>query len=171
MTKQKEFSENMHRSVITSPLKTRILFRGMLLALLGIFPLVILGMYADVYFLNSYGLVTFLLCVLCITWGLKPYRAINKLEIFPYELEITDELLTLFKAKKALLSVKLSEVHDISYVKKSFFHGVGIKLNSEGIELDRIRLPKKWKNGKSYDVVLPYFPKRTYEDLENHLRD
>lgn len=161
----------MHRSSISSHLKTKVLFKGMLYALLGIFPLLVIGVFTDIYFLKSYGLATFLLCVLCITWGLKPYKTLNKLSLFPYELEITDETVTLFKNKKALVSFRLKEITKFTYIKTVFFHGIGIKIDTPNIEIERVRLPQKFKSKKSFDLILPYFSERVFQDLENHIKD
>lgn len=159
----------MHKSSITSSIKTKILFRGIILSFLGFTPLLFFGIYANTHLLKSYGLITFLFAMASISLGFVPYKKLGKLELYPYELEITDEILTLFKNKKAILSILLSEIRNIEYIKSIFFHGIGIVVDTPHINLSRLQLARKWKMRKSYDIILPYFSEKAFLELKQRV--
>lgn len=161
----------MHRCSIFTFLKTRILFRALAFAFLGLCPIAFFGLFADVDLLSSFGLIAFLTGICFIALGFVPFKRLNQLQLFPYELILTQDLLILSKNNKALLSILLKEIKQAFYTKSFFFYGIALKIDTRSIDLNRLRLPKKWKKQKNYDVMLPFFSEKAFLDLKEHLKD
>lgn len=155
-------------TTVTSPLKRWILFRGTILALLGVGIFFYAGIYLPKELLAAFGIPLWLLGISLIAFGLIPYKLICRLENNPYELIITDDnQLHYVRRGKKIFTVPLYEIEKIETIGGSTSYGVGFKLK-KGFSG---KFPKQEKNLIKYgvDIYLPHFTPRACKSLKAYI--
>ncbi len=115
------------RSTIRPELMRRTLFRGSLIAGIGIIFLVLAGIFLPVGLLSLWGIPIYLFSLGLVTWGLLPYRKLTRLEKKPEKICISnDGLLTYQNMIIPLLSIKSCE-----YIDDENRYGIKITLKGD----------------------------------------
>ena len=161
-------------TTITSKLLQHTLFRGFFIALLGILMLVIGGIYFSPAFLKIWGGILFLISMLFISIGLLPYRRLTQLQLNPNQLLLTDSLnLTFYAKKKKIFTLPFKCIQRLAYIEQGKNYGIAIWLSSFEDSSIKIHYSSRLiqelkklgiKHGNA-DLFLPYFTKRSYQEL------
>lgn len=133
--------------------------RGIALASIGIFIL-LWGSFQNTQFLTNYGFFIISFALLFIAWGLIPYKRLNQLATTPDHLIIEQnrlEFLPQGKQEKKVI-IAFQSIERIKYFENSTLYGIGINFKKKG--------PKKWLKAFDCDFFIPYFSKRSFEDLK-----
>jgi hypothetical protein len=142
-------------SCIYPRLMRRTLFKGLILALLGITLLLYAAVELPPPRLQLLGPPLFLLSMGLITYGLLPYRKLTQLEKKPDQISLTpmSELEYYSKGQKQLM-LPLKEILKITYCDSPINYGIEIWLTPE-------------LSGSTYKpaYVFYYFSKRSYLEL------
>ncbi|KAF3361981.1 Uncharacterized protein PHSC3_001539 [Chlamydiales bacterium STE3] len=126
--------------------------QGTLFAGCGALSLLLAGTLMPLETLSIWGLWIFLLAAGIMVIGLVPYRLLQKLEVNPYKIYLTeDNVLHYFKKGKVLLSLPISDIQNLTWEDRTYLYGIKAHL----------------KNEKS--LFFPFFSKRSYEELKEIL--
>ena len=161
------------RSTIRPQLMRKTLFRGGILALIGIFILMYAGIFLSISTLRLWGFPIFLCSLTLITIGLLPYRELSKLEVQPFILKAYDlEYLEYIEKGKSILTIPFVSIEDIIYVDNSEDYGIGIRLKKPSPSKIKIHDPRfnvhdfqKNEHNLRIDLYFPYFSKRSFNEL------
>lgn len=167
------------RSSIHTPLMRLTLWRGTILAGVGVSFWVISAIFFTPEQLQKWGWVIFLLGLALITWGLLPYRRLRNLELNPYSLMIEEGRWLHFSAKGELLfSLPLSDIRRYAYIEKGNDYGIGlwlknplsekIAIHSKNFDFEKYR--KRSLRHQNCEIFLPYFSKRSFQVFSDSLR-
>ncbi|MEM1282501.1 MAG: hypothetical protein AAGG81_03000 [Chlamydiota bacterium] len=161
-------------STIKPTLLRATLFRGTLLASLGVFLLIFVTTYVPTEGMISWGLFFLLAGGGLMVYGLIPYRRLQRMENDPSELVILEgEHLQLISFGVQQYTIPLNKVEKIEYLEKGQEYGIGIWFNSEvddrvivhNQRLNVARLMKKSQQKFGCDLFIPYFGRRSYTRL------
>lgn len=130
-----------------------ILIQGSLLAILGALMLVFSGIFLPVVILKKWGLLIFLFSLGLIAAGLIPYRRLQRLEIKPDQLILLEKGLIYKKAGDQEWQFSFDSIQSVDFVDNPWRYGI------------LLRIENQW------DVFLPYFTRRSYDELRNHLTE
>lgn len=129
--------------------------------------------FLQIEMLGSYGFFIFVGALGMITLGLRPYRALRKLEMCPNEIRVSENFLTFVESKKTLFSVPIRSVETVNFIETSKMYGIGIALKNplpEKIVVHRNTFDmkrfvessqSKWGN----DLFFDYFSRRAFKFL------
>lgn len=160
-------------SAISPTLIKTVLFKGSVIALLGIFILLLAGVFFPLSILQKWGWVPFLVSLGFVRWGLLPYRRLSHLQLEPYKLNVVglNNLTLYFKGKK-ILAVPLQAISHMKYVNHPTLYGIAIWLKRAplpSVTIYQLAESKKLqqigqKKGKA-NLFFPYFNQRAYCEL------
>lgn len=127
------------------------LFLGSILAILGAALLLYSGIALPVETLKKWGALLFLISLGLIAAGLIPYRRLQKLELNPDQLVILEKGLIYKRAGVQEWQLPFDSIQSIDYVDNPWRYGI------------LLHIENRW------DIFLPYFTKRSYEELLRNL--
>lgn len=162
-------------SGIRSRLKHTVLFRGLLFAIFGISLWLVVGAFASMQFLHTWGFGAFLVGGGLMAFGVVPYRQLVDVENNPHRLVIIPgEAVHFFHKGKPLYSIPVQNIAKVEYRDSTALYGVAVWLKQRDntpIIIYRSRIdPQAYvaRVQKRYhcDLFLPYFPRATYTNLE-----
>lgn len=162
------------RTTVPTEWMSKGLKKGLILALLGIFPLVYAGTFASPTTLKTWGWLIFLASFLLITAGLLPYRRLSRLQTKPNELHcIGLEKLDYYQNGKQVLSLAFSSIDHLTFIDAPHFFGIAVflkrPLSSKMIisapTFDLRSFEKLAKQAHQADAFFPYFSRRSFEEL------
>lgn len=158
------------RSSIKPALHRYVLFRGTSLAFIGAILLLYHGIFVRAEELGSYGFLVITLGIGLIALGLLPYRRLTKLEKEPHEIWIIEDSSVCFRSRgKNIVSIPLNMIKKVEHLDEGREYGIALSMQPsflDGRELQQIS-----KKSKGCDLFLPYFTKRSFDELQNHLDD
>lgn len=163
------------RSSIKASLMRSVIYRGSIIASLGIGSMVYAAVFLPPEVLKKVGLPIFLLGIGLIALGLIPYRRLAQLEKKHNEIIISNDETLLFASKgKSLFTIPLKSIESMEYHEKGFHYGIGISLKKPVTE--KIIVHDTWFNVHRYqkysrklfgfDLFLPYFSERTFQQIK-----
>lgn len=170
-----EQSRITFRSSIHRALKKSVLLRGTIWASIGVLLWVLAGVFLPLSVLTIWGAPILLLGGALIVVGLLPYRRLSRQENKPNELILTelDELYIFFE-RTGMFKVELKNIETMAYLDDDTRYGIGLwikypKKSHITLLNPHIKIDEYLKNcQKDYqcDIFLPYFSKRTYQEIE-----
>lgn len=162
------------RSSIRPEVLNKALKRGMFFAGIGSCILLFSGVLIPEKYLKILGLPLILSSILLITLGLYPYQKLKRLEITPHEITILDENTFLFSWKrKPFLTIPFSEISSVKFIDSNIRYGIALDLRNLSVvkacnnEFDVTVFMKTCKAKYGCDLFLPYFSKRSFDELLN----
>lgn len=163
--------EVIARSSISSELKRNALFKGTLFTGIGMFILFLSGAFLHAESLRIWGFPLFLVGGGLITYGMLPYRKLTRIEMNPYQLIHQPGQLILSRTGKDILSIPLSGISEIKFIKEVDVYGIGFVWNKKNT--DKIVLYDFKYQPQSLpevaDLYLPYFSQRAVNEIKNDL--
>ena len=117
-------------SSIRPELKRRLLFRGCAWAFPGFILLFFCGIYGSPAFLETWGLLIFVLGIGAVAWGFIPYRRVCRLETKPHRLVIENNSWTISLTKQHFL-LDPAKIQSIQYLEQKNRYGIEILLNEK----------------------------------------
>ncbi|MBS4164844.1 Uncharacterized protein PRO82_002179 [Candidatus Protochlamydia amoebophila] len=154
------------------------LWKGIIWSLLGLIPMIYIGGFAELPFLQKWGIWTFLIGFGFITAGLVPYKQLISIQQKPHELRFseTDQIDYYLKGKK-VLGLPISSIKQIEYYNKDQDFGIIIRLKfplanpfiiySHSFSL--VNFQKKSFLFEKADIFFPYFTQRSFDELQTWL--
>lgn len=127
------------------------LFLGSILAILGALLLLYSGIALPVETLKKWGVLLFLISLGLIAAGLIPYRRLQRLELNPDQLVILEKGLIYKRAGVQEWQLPFDSIQSIDYVDNPWRYGILLHVEN------------------SWDIFLPYFTRRSYEELLRNL--
>lgn len=162
------------RSAVKPELVRHMLFRGTLLAGIGVSLLTFGGAFLSSQMLNKWGLLLFLIGGGFIAWGLIPYRRLMQLEIKPNELILDQQAIHVLMKRKPAFTIPISTIKEIQYLETPKIYGIQIWLKKNPLEKVVIQDPhfslKDFQKHGS-DLFLPYFSQNAFNQLDSHLKE
>jgi hypothetical protein len=162
------------RSSINKKLKRWILFKGTLIALLGILFLIWSAIYLTTSKLSTWGPIIIFTGLGLIIYGLLPYRKLTYLEMHPNEIIVDRDLSIHVKLKgKLVFSIPHGRLKSLSYFERKNEYGIAIHLQPYDLEkiviydlgFNLLIFQKDSLRHYDCDLFLPYFSKKTYQRL------
>lgn len=162
------------RSSVSSSLKRHVLLRGSVIATMGALFILFSGMFVPANKMAFWGLPIFALGFGIITWGLRPYRRLCRLENNPRELVLTgDETLEFFTNGNKIVTIPMCSIEAMTHVDKADDYGIGIKLKKSPKQkivihdrkLQGICSGKDATERYACDLYFRFFSRRTFEQL------
>ena len=157
------------RSSIRPSLMRYSLWRGAILAGIGVILLLTGGAFLPAAPMKIWGLPLFLVGIALITWGWLPYRRLRRLEMNPHRLIIEKDWLHFSANNQTLLSIPWESVAQFKYMENGRNYGMGIELKKPLPQQIIVHAGGKGGYGmpvwKCYgcDLFLPYFSERAME--------
>lgn len=162
------------RSSLKPALKRATLYRGSLLACLGICLLLFGGISLTATTLARWGLLVMGAGLALITTGLLPYQRLTRLEIQPHELLlIPDTGVRFSQHRKPCFTIPWTSIEKTAYIDQPSHYGIAICLKHPIPEKVIVHDPsfrfqqmlQKCRSSHSCDIFVPYFSKRSYEEM------
>jgi len=158
------------RSSIKSALKKRVLFKGTLLAGIGVCILFYSGTMLPAEKLQEWGLGLFLLSFLLIAMGMLPYRRLTQLEMVPNEIIFEDEGLLYVQKQQTLLWIPLQSIDKCWYVEKGDRYGIAFVFKKpRPAQIVKYHKKIKLQKWEGSELFLPYFTQRSVKELNESL--
>lgn len=164
----------LHSSIKPSLKKEKVL-QGSLWGALGIAIWLFGALFLTLEIFTLWGLPILLIGGGFITYGLLPYRKLTRLESNPHQILVDEsEQLIFFMDKQPLIKISLKDIEEIAYLDDDNRYGIGLwlkktlsqnfewMLSNPNFEQYRSQCQKNY----FCDVFLPYFSKRSFEELE-----
>jgi hypothetical protein len=142
------------RSSIRPSLKHSLLQRGTFLGFIGGLLFLLAGIFLPLPQLSIWGLPVLGAAFALITAGLLPYRRLSHLEMHPHEISLTEQRLRFSRSGKPSFTLPLSCIKRIDYRDAPRHYGIAIWLKNP--------LPAK----EGCDIFLPYFSKRSFDEMK-----
>ncbi|WP_148300653.1 cell division protein CrgA [Candidatus Protochlamydia sp. R18] len=154
------------------------LWKGIVWSLLGLIPMIYVGGFAELPFLQKWGIWAFLIGFGLITAGLVPYKKLISIQQKPHELRLseTDQIDYYLKGKK-VLGLPISSIKQIEYYNKDQDFGIIVRLKvplanpfiiySHSFSL--VNFQKKSFLVEKADIFFPYFTQRSFDELQTWL--
>lgn len=139
------------RTSVKPQLLKWVLFLGSFFAILGACLLLFSGIALPVDSLKKWGPLLFLLSLGLIAGGLIPYRRLQKLEVNPDQLVILEKGLIYKRAGVQEWQLPFDSIQSADYIDNPWRYGILLHVEN------------------SWDIFLPYFTKRAYEELAKNL--
>ena len=158
------------RSSIKPEFARNMLFRGTLLAGIGIALLVFGGAFIPASYLSQWGLILFLVAGGLVAWGLIPYRRLMQLEVKPNELIIDQKSIEVTFKRKPTLVIPFSAIQEMRYLENSKIYGIQIWLKKDAAEkvvIQDSQFDPKSSRKYGCDLFLPYFSKNSFNELNS----
>lgn len=161
-------------SGIHSQLKHRVLWRGSLLAGIGLSIWLWAGIFFTQEVLEIWGLPVFFLGAGLLYVGTRPYRQLMQVESLPHRFTLTDgQNLELALHGKLLFSFPLDAVQSSAYREDEDIYGIRLWLKEDAWSSVSIHNPRvEWQRyhervsrRHGCDIFLPYFGKSAYKRL------
>lgn len=161
------------RSSLKPALKQSALYRGTLLAFPGICLLLFGGIFLKETSLALWGFPLMGAGLALITAGLLPYRRLTRLETVPHELLLISDMGVRYSQnRKPCFTIPWSSIAKTAYLDHPDHYGIAIWLerpiSRHCTILNSASLDATFKIVQSRDrcdVFLPYFSKRSYQDM------
>lgn len=165
------------RSSIKSGLARSALVRGTILAGVGVLLLLWGGTWMSQEALSHFGTFIFLGGVLLIGFGMRPYRKLTKLELQPYEVRLGEHALLFVKSGQPLFDLPLALLDKVDYFEREQLYGISVSLKKTCEERIAVKDPhfdmggylQKCQRRYGSDLFFPYFTKRSYQKLCEHM--
>lgn len=166
------------RSSVLARLMRQTLLRGSFLAGVGIFCLLLAGIFLPLSEMEMWGPLIFIFSLGLITWGLLPYKRLKRLEENPYEIAIEGEEWLHFSAgQKLLFSIPICSIDHIIFIDQKNEYGVGVflkkplskKLRLENSNFDLVGFQERSFKKYQCDLFLSYFSLRSFTSLQEYL--
>jgi hypothetical protein len=145
-------SSTLRTSISPSLLKWR-LYLGSFLAGGGAFLLLFSSIYLSTSVLEKWGFLILILGLGLIAIGLIPYRKLQRLEVKPNELILSEHGLAYYKGGRLEWKLPYDSIRSVTFFESSWRYG--IYLDVEG----------------RFDLFLPFFTKRSFQILEQNFKD
>lgn len=163
------------RSSVKSTMKRFVLFRGTFLAGLGAALMLFTGAFLPRGTLALWGLLCFGIGLGLITLGLLPYRRLTRLENKPFEILLSQGLLSFISKGIKKFSVPFASIEKTGFVDDRHQYGICLWLKKPAQEkvivhdpgFDMAAFQNKSKAKHGCDLFLPYFSKRSYEEMRD----
>jgi hypothetical protein len=168
---------NLFSSIKPSLMK-KTLFKGTFIAFLGMIPMFYSTLYLPPSILSYWGILIFFVGLGMIALGMLPYRRLTFLENHPNKLSlINNEGMIYFQKEKKTFTIPFSAVEKMVYVEEGSFYGISICLKQTPHEkiivhnpsFDMNRYQKYSRKWYQCDLFIPYFTKRSYDQIASHL--
>ena len=165
------------RSSIQPQLRRKTLFKGFLLALIGISIILISGVFFTEETLDKWGIPIFVVGVGLITWGLLPYRNLSRIENKPDELMLVGtNLVDFYIQGQKVLSLPTKAVKKWMHIETDELYGIGVQLHPGSLpsvtvyqSLDESVTKPAIQKQFQVDLFFPYFTKRSFDELLEEL--
>lgn len=142
------------------------LIKSTILSIFGISVLFLGGIFLPSYLLAYFGIPILLLGGALITWGMIPYKKINRLELKPNEILLTDSYFQYFESRKPIISIPIQQISEYDFFENDIDYGVKVYiLNEHGIIYHTKKLHLNRDNKGEY-FIFPYFPLRAFTRLK-----
>lgn len=144
-------STTLRTSIDPTLLKWR-LYLGTFLGGCGGVLLLLSSIYLSAQSLEKWGFLILMFGLGLIALGLIPYRKLQRLEVRPNELVISEHGLIYYKSGELQWKLPFASIHSLSFQETAWHYGIA--LNVEG----------------RFDLFLPYFTRRSFQILEAAVR-
>lgn len=144
-------STTLRTSVSPSLLKWR-LYLGSFLAGAGAFLLLFSSIYLSTSALEKWGFLILILGLGLIAVGLIPYRKLQRLEIKPNELILSEHGLAYYKGGSLQWKLPYASIHSMQFLESAWSYGIALDVEGR------------------FDLFLPYFTKRSFQILEQNFK-
>lgn len=166
-------------SSVRSELKRRVLFKGTAFAIVGALLVLTSGLFLPPFWMQYFGFPLLIVGILCIAYGLMPYKRLTRLETQPHELVVTDDQNLHYAVRgQHVLTVPLQAIDRLSYCDEGVDR-YGIALDLKRGMADQVTLQKKGASIDTYlthmrrryacDLFFPYFSQRSYREVADSL--
>lgn len=161
-------------SSVSPKVEKKALFKGSLIAGMGVLLLAFSGTFIKEPLLKIWGLPILIVSGALLTYGLLPYRRLTRLQKKPNEIIVSEELFQYVENNKRQITLPLSLIKKASYLEDTNNYGIGIWLksaeNSEKIIVHdpSFDLQKKVKESErkwKCDLFFPYFSRRSFSRI------
>lgn len=142
-------------SVVRKDALRQVLGRGTVLSLIGFVPLLLGAILLPAQTLQGLGVILFGFFLLCVVFGLLPYKRLSKKQLHPDSFYLEDSHLTYVLNGYIKKNIPVEEILSSHYVAHS--------ANNYGIELT-LKKPNP-------DFFLPYFTQNSAELLQEQLEE
>lgn len=163
------------RSSIKASLKKQTIIRGTILGGLGISLWLFGAIALPENTLNFWGWPILLIGGILIVIGLLPYRRLSRLENRPHEIVVTDlEELYCSMHGTPFFKIALENIEEMAYLDDENRYGIGLWIKLPKNKYIEVLYPslvletylKDCQKHYFCDVFLPFFSKRSFEELE-----
>lgn len=143
------------------------LFKGSLLALAPSLLLVGFGIIYPTRFLQDYGLITFFIFLLSVTYGMIPYRRLLLKQMQHEEFLLTPENFCYFSSKKKIFQASWSSLEAVRYYENGEESGVELKFKLE-LTSEKLNIfePLHKVGQKENCFRFPHFKKNDAKEIE-----
>lgn len=153
------------KSAVSTRVKKDALFKGTLLAGIGMMILIGGSVFLTREHLSVYGFLIFGLGIGLVTWGMIPYRRLVRLENSPDEIHVNEDHTWIYYIKgKKTLEIPEETIESVNYLSKNSEYGLCLKLRKEPTKKVKVHSPL-WQSSHSgkfgCDIFLPYFTERS----------
>lgn len=108
----------------------------------------------------------FLISLILITLGLRPYRVLAQLEIRPHEFSYDGSVYTFSQKGKPLFTLREEHIAEMKFVEKEQHYGIAIQLSGNVEPLKEFDIPAFVADSRArmgYDLFLPYFTEKSFQ--------
>lgn len=170
---KENFSENEDVRIFTSiksDFYRRKMFKGTIIALLGILVIFFGGSQVTPHNIHLIGLPILLLGAALIAYGLVPLRRLTKHDQHPSELSASKKHLQYSVNGKLLFTLPIDSLSDMHYVEKTNLYGIALSLKDKTKSAVIVHDPgfnfskfiEKSQKIAGVDLFLPYFGRRSF---------
>lgn len=160
-------------STIKTDIKKAALIKGSSIAGVGILSWVLGAVFMDRQQLQDYGWLVFLFGLVLLAVGMIPYKRLTRLENSPNEIVFDGEIFSYYRRGLPAFTIPAESIKETIYLEKTEPYGIGIQLKTplpkpvtvQDPHLDMVDFQKKSQRGYGCDLFLPYFSRRTYQEL------
>lgn len=161
------------RSSLSSEVLKKALFRGSLIAFVGLFILLYVGITLYPQDLSYIGFPTMFVSFGLMSWGMYPYRNLSRMQLHPHKFQMDETLLNYSKGDKISLKIPLDSIKEMGYHEQGNHYGLAIHLKEPLPEklcvldpkLDMHRLRRDSLRKFSCDLFFPYFTEHAVKKI------
>lgn len=146
--------------------------RATLFAALGIALILLFALTLPLKILQYVGLPLFLLAILLIASGFRPYKKLSQKVFFPDLIELENGSLRYREGSHWIFEIPLTGIYKADYLEKRAGYGLLLKIDAKTILplTDPGRFSRTIAEHLTADgLLLPYFLKSSVEELQTHL--
>lgn len=136
------------RSAVSTQIKKSTLFRGTLLACIGMLILIGGSVFLSREQLSVYGFLLFIGGIAFVTWGMIPYRRLSRIENSPREIHVDEKTWSYHVKGKKTMEIPRDSIKSINYFSHPSRYGICLRLKN------------------SQQVFFPYFTERSFHLLK-----
>lgn len=162
------------RSSLPSSLLRDTLFRGSILAIIGLALIIYSGIFLSPSELRTWGFFLVILSFIIIALGLIPYRRLTRLELNPYKLTAVERDHLEFQMTNQTIDIPFSAIEKMTYIQNGNIYGIGLHIKPEFSILKaelKSRALKYYQNRFHVDLFFPYFSQRSFHELEEWMQE